>query len=287
MRYVKVTVLGTGVMGTGIVHSLLRADHEVTAYNRTPERAAVLAADGARVADTAAEAVTGADVVILTVFDADAVLAVMDEAGSASPDDAVWLQASTVGLEGTARIFERAERNSLTMLEAMLVGTKAPAEQGKLTVLMAGDQEYADRLAPVLEAISAKVVWVGAQPGAATALKLVVNAWIGSLTAATAQSLALAKGLGIDPELFLRTIEGSPTDSAYAHAKGAAMLAEDYTTSFAVDGVAKDLGLIVAAAYSAGVDSSLLRAMLARFEAASDAGHGSDDMAAVITTFTR
>jgi 3-hydroxyisobutyrate dehydrogenase len=96
---------------------------------------------------------------------------------------------------------------------------------------------------------------------------------------------ALAEALGLDPRLFLEAVDGGPVDAPYVHVKGAAMLAGDYPTSFAVDGVVKDVGLIRDAARGAGTDERLLDAVLDLFERTSAAGHGSSDMASVRTAF--
>src|SRR4051812_49079289 len=144
----QVTVLGTGIMGSALTRTLIRAGHTVTVWNRSPERAEPLRDDHATVVASAREAVEGADVVLLTLFDASAVLAVMADAMPGAPD-AVWIQASTIGIEGTRDVAAAAEREGVAVLEAMMLGTKAPAEQGKLTLLVSGPEELDARAAPV------------------------------------------------------------------------------------------------------------------------------------------
>src|SRR5436309_452001 len=99
-----VAVLGTGIMGAGMTRSLLREGHDVTVWNRNADKAKPLADDGARLAGSAAEAVAGADVVITMLFDADAVADVMSGALDHVREGAVWLQTSTVGIEGIGRL---------------------------------------------------------------------------------------------------------------------------------------------------------------------------------------
>jgi 3-hydroxyisobutyrate dehydrogenase len=193
----------------------------------------------------------------------------------------VWLQAATVGPEGMRRIAERA--GTANLLDAPVVGTKKPAEEGALVPLVSGPRDLVERVRPVLDAIGTKTVYVGERVGMASGLKLACNAWIASLTAAAAQSLALAAAVGVDPQLFLDTIKGAATDSPYLHLKGAAMLKEDYTPSFAVDGVAKDVQLMIDSAGPMSVD--LLQALRGLYVRASERGHGADDMAAVRTAF--
>jgi len=279
----QVAVLGTGIMGTGMARSLLRAGHDVRVWNRTREKAESLEQHGATVADSAQDAVRDAEAVVTMLFDADSVLEVMAEVDL--PDDCVWLQSSTVGIEGTSRVARLAADRGLVVLDAPVLGTKAPAFDGKLVVLVSGEQPAAERMQPVFDAIGGRAVYAGDELGAATALKLVCNAWIGTLTAALGQSLALAEGLGVDPRQFLEAIEGGPVDMPYVHVKSTAMLDSAYDTSFAVDGVVKDLDLIREAAAQGGVSDALLTAARGLFARTSDNGRGEQDMSAVHTAF--
>ncbi|WIE76214.1 NAD(P)-dependent oxidoreductase [Curtobacterium sp. MCSS17_007] len=281
------TVLGTGTMGAGVARSLLRGGHRVTVWNRNADKARPLADDGATVATAAAGAVADAEVVLLTLFDTDAVVDVLEAAGGDAPEGAVWVQASTVGVAGTETVVQLAEKYGITLVEAMMLGTKGPAEQGTLTMLAAGPADVLDRVVPVLDAIGAKTVRAGDRVGDGTALKLAANAWIASITAATGQSLAIARGLGLDPQLFLDAIQGTASDSPYAHTKGAAMVGGDLAPQFALDGLRKDIGLIGEAARSAGVSTTLLDALDRVYAQASAAGHGAEDIAAVGTAFRR
>ena len=281
----EVALLGTGTMGTGMAHAMLLAGVDVRVWNRNPDRAAPLAEDGATVAPTPDAAVRGADVVITMLYDADSVLDVVGGISDAFPTDGVWLQSATVGLAGMARVAQLADEQRLHVLDAPVLGTKQPAEKGQLIVLASGDPALRDRAQPVLDAIGSRTVWAGDELGRASALKLAVNAWIATITAGVAQSLALAEALGLDAELFLQTIAGSPTDTPYAQLKGAQMIGAEFDPAFALDGVIKDLGLIRTAARDAGVADGVLDAVERAFRRAGDAGYGAQDMAAVITAF--
>ncbi|MGH8860454.1 MAG: NAD(P)-dependent oxidoreductase [Jatrophihabitantaceae bacterium] len=277
----RIAVLGTGIMGAGMARSLRRAEHEVTVWNRTAARAEPLAADGIALALSVTAAVTGADAVITMLYDTYSTLAVADEVVAALGDDAVWIQSGTVGPEGARRIAALGG----SQVDAPVLGTKKPAEEGKLVVLASGPARLIEIAKPVFDSIGRRTVVVGESIGQASALKLACNAWIALITAGTAQSLAFASALGVDPALFLAAIAGAPVDSAYAQLKGAAMLSEDWTTSFAVDGVTKDVGLMIDAASSAGFPTGLLEAVRSLFRKASASGHGDDDMAAVRAAF--
>jgi 3-hydroxyisobutyrate dehydrogenase len=283
----RVAVLGTGIMGAGMARSLLRDGHTVRVWNRSPHKAKALGDDGAMVASSALEAATGADAVLTMLYDTDAVMSVIKDAADGFGAGTVWLQSSTIGLAGAAAVADFAHKASLNVLDAPVLGTKQPAETGNLVVLVSGDQALLKRVDPVLQAIGSRSVWVGGGIGRASALKLACNAWVASINAAVGQSVALAQSLGLDGDLFLDAIRGGAVDTPYAHPKAAAMMAEDYTTSFAVDGVLKDLRLISEAASRSGVDDALLSALTRVYQRASDDGHGDDDMAAVYTAFRR
>lgn len=277
----EVALLGTGTMGAGMVRSMLRAGLPVTVWNRHPERARPLADDGAAVAESLEDAVREADVVVTMLFDEPAVAEVMRSAAGAMRADAVWVQASTVGRRGIAALADLAREHRLTMLDAPVVGTKQPAEDGRLTVLASGDEAARRVVQPVFDAIGARTVWVGPEIGQASALKLVANAWVAILTAGTAQGIQLARALGLDPRLFLETISGGASDSPYLQAKGSAILEDRLAPQFALDGLLKDLRLIREAAEAARAPTTLIDALVAAFASASEAGHGGEDIAAV------
>jgi 3-hydroxyisobutyrate dehydrogenase len=280
-----VAVLGTGIMGAGMARNLIAAGLDVTVWNRSPDRARPLADAGARTATDAAEAVAGADVVVTMLFDADATAQVMEWALPAVAPDAVWVQTGTVGLDGTARLAELAEQHGVAFLDAPVLGTRQPAEQGALTVLVGGPETLRDRVAPVFDAIGSRTIWVGERPGDGHKLKLVSNSYVAVLMAGVAQAMALAEALGLDPQLFLDGVAGGSLDSPYVQVKGKAILAAEFPTSFSVGGVAKDTALIASAMRASGVDSGFLEAAHEAFRRAAAAGHGDEDMAAVVHAF--
>jgi 3-hydroxyisobutyrate dehydrogenase len=280
-----VTVLGTGIMGAGMARNLLAAGLDVTVWNRTPDRARPLGDAGARVATDPAEAVSGCDVVVTMLWDAESTVNVMERALPAVSPRGVWAQCATVGLGDTERLADLAARHGVGFVDAPVLGTRKPAEEGTLTVLAGGPPALREAVAPVFDAVGSRTVWVGERPGDGHTLKLVVNSWVESVMAGTAQAVALAEGLGLDPGRFLDTIRGGPMDCAYAQIKGAAMIAGELPPAFTLSGAAKDAGLIVSAMRGAGVNSGVMEAVLAACRAGEEAGHGDKDMAALIHYF--
>src|SRR3954468_3583633 len=200
-----IAVLGTGTMGAPMARNLAVAGFHVRAWTRTRRKADPLQQDGVSVVDSAAEAADGADVLLTMLFDVESVLAVAPEALAALPADAIWLQMSTVGLDGTQQLAALAAEHEVAFVDAPVLGTKAPAEQGKLVVLASADPALRDRCAAVFDVVGARTTWVDGA-AAATKLKLVINNWVVTLMEAIAESVALAEGVGLDPRQFLDAI---------------------------------------------------------------------------------
>ena len=274
----RVAVLGTGIMGGPIARRLADAGHDVRAWNRTLERAEGL---GAEAAATPAEAVADAELLVTMLADGPTVDAVMREAAPAAVPGAVWAQTSTVGAEWTQRLAALAAEAGLVYVDAPVLGTRAPAEQGQLVVLLAGPEDARVTCTAVLPAIARKLVSLGDEVGSASALKLVLNHWILNSLENLAETVAFAQALGVEPERFLESIAGGGMDMPYAHMKTEAILSGKLDEpSFTLRLAAKDVELILDAASSAGVDLALARASLARMSRAIELGHGDEDMAA-------
>ena len=276
-----VTVLGTSTMGAGMVRSLRRAGIPVRMWNRDPDKARALTDTGAEAFDTPEEAVAGAGVVLTMLLDADPVLEVIRQAAPAP--GTIWLQCSTVGIEGSDRIAAAAQELGLVLVDCPVLGTKKPAEDGALVMLASGPEDARGTIAPLLDAMGSKTLWLG-EAGAGSRLKLACNAWVFMVTAGVAQSVALTRALGLDPRDFLAAIDGGPLDSPYVHVKSTNMLDEDYPVSFGLTGAAKDARLIVSALQESGVSDRLTAAVLETMESAIGRlpDPGAVDMAAVI-----
>nr|WP_168222802.1 NAD(P)-dependent oxidoreductase [Streptomyces xiamenensis] len=277
----SVAVLGTGIMGAAMARNLCRAGHDVRVWNRTRAKAEPLAADGARVAENPADAVAGADTVLTMLYDGPATLDAMRAAADGLAEGTVWLQSTTAGTDSLPLLLDLARERGLTFVDAPVLGTRAPAEAGELTTLIAGPTEVWERIEPVLDAVGSRIVWVGERPGQATRLKLVCNTWVLAVTHGAAETLALAEGLGVNFDQFLDAIAGGSLDMGYLRAKSTAVRTRSLTPpSFAVDTAEKDARLIVAAGQEAGVLLDATAAGAERFRRAAAQGHAAEDMAA-------
>lgn len=272
-------MLGTGLMGAPIAASLAAAGHHLRVWNRTRAKAEPLAEQGATVADTPAAAVEGAEIILTMLTDGATVTATMQDASAALPHHAVWVQMSTVGVDATDDHIALARSLGLEFVDAPVLGSVQPAQEGELVVLAAGAAELRDRVQPVFDVIGARTMWVG-EAGAASRLKLVANSWVLALTAAVGEAVSLAEGSGIDPKLFLEAVSGGAMDCAYLQMKGNAIMAKSFEPAFTVQNALKDALLVNEAAVRAGVQLDVAQASAARLSRAVTRGHGGDDMAA-------
>jgi 3-hydroxyisobutyrate dehydrogenase len=280
----KVAVLGTGIMGAAMARNLLSTGMQVGAWNRSREKAEPLEKDGAEVADDPADAARGADFLLTMLADADVVEeAVGDGVLPALAEDGVWLQMSTVGEEGNERLAGLAAEHGVAYVDAPVLGTRQPAEQGQLIVLASGPEAVRERSEQIFDAVGSKTVWLG-EAGDGSRLKLVVNNWIVGLLGVLAETVAFAEATGVDPARFLETIEGGPLGLPYAQMKGSMMIEEDFPTSFSANLARKDASLVLDAARAHDLRLGIAEAVTARFDEAIQAGHGDEDMAAVYKT---
>ena len=276
-----VAVLGTGIMGAAMARNLLGAGLEVRVWNRSREKAESLAQSGATVAGSPVEAVEGAGFVVTMLADAGVTTEVLGGGVlSGLAEDAVWLQMSTVGEDGSEALAALAAEAGVVYVDAPVLGTKGPAEGGQLIVLASGPEGARARSEKVFEPMASKVVWLG-EAGAGSRLKLVVNNWITGLLGVLAETVALAEALDVDPASFLEAIEGGPLGAPYAQIKGKMMIEEDFPTSFSARLARKDTGLVLEAAERRGLRPLIAEAVSRRFDEAIRSGHGEEDMAAI------
>ncbi len=280
----NVAVLGTGIMGTGVAHSLRRCGFEVSAWNRTPSKASAVG-EGVTVATSPPDAVDGASFVITMLPDSDVVREVIEPC-LASMSNALWLQMSTVGIAGSEDLSALAGKFDVGFLDCPVLGTKQPAEDGTLTVLVSGSSSLATRAQPVFDAIGSTTHHLGedASSSSASAMKLVVNSWLVEMNAALAETIVFAESIDSSASKFLEIIDGGPLNSPYAQMKGAMMVKGDYPTSFPLSMAAKDACLIAEAARDAGVELPINAETAALYQRA-ERSHGDADMAAVKTAF--
>jgi 3-hydroxyisobutyrate dehydrogenase len=280
-----VAFLGTGRMGGPMAGNLARAGFDVRVWNRTISRAEALAADGAVVASSPADAVRGATVVVTMLADGPAT-----ERAATGPDGflaaapgVIWVQMATVGIDWTARLAALAAARGVVFADAPVSGSEGPARAGQLTILASGPDETRETLAPVFGVLGRATAWLG-PAGNGTRAKLVLNNWLADLTETTAETLTLARRLGLDPAEIVDLLQSNPLGAPYATQKARTMLAGDFSPAFALKHALKDAELAAQAARASGATLTLTSALLPRWRDTAADGHADDDIAAVYLT---
>jgi 3-hydroxyisobutyrate dehydrogenase len=273
-----VAVLGAGALGAAIAARLGETGHEVRLWNRTPAKAAAAAADSTGVAAVAkvTDAVRGASVVFTLLRDGAAVADVMETAIDALADDAVWVQASTVGPDSARTLTELAQAHGVAYLDAPVSGSTGPARNGKLIWLVSGSEDALELAEPTLKQLGAAVEHLGTGVEG-SAVKVAVNAWMTAATVAMSDVLSLCDVLGVSHDLLAKVLEDGPLAMPYAQQKATAMDEHAYAAGFAIELARKDLTL----AAQAKPLSPLLQAVQQRLDQAIADGHGHEDLAAV------
>ena len=208
-------------MGAGMARNLLRAGHEVSAYNRSADKAQALVNDGARVAESPAEACRNAEAVFTMLSDDPAVESVVfGEQGIASglKAGATHISSSTISVAFARRLEEEHKRRGQQYATAVVFGRPQAAEKKQLVVVAAGESALLKQLNPLFEAVSRRVFVGGEEPWQANAIKLCGNFMIASMLESFGETFATMRKAQIDPHLFLDVINelfGSPVYKTY------------------------------------------------------------------------
>ena len=277
-----VAVLGIGAMGHAMATSALREGIPTIVWNRDPTATRDLAAMGAQVAESAADAAGRADIVITMVTDADAVLSIARDGGAlaAMQPGAIWAQMSTIGVAGTDRVADlvRTERPDVTLLDAPVAGSREPAERGHLTIFASGPDEARARITPLFDALGQRTIWVGAV-GAGSRLKLVNNTWVAFASEAIGNSLAVAHRLGLSTDTVVDAVSGGTLVSPWQEAKLHRIAVGDFSPQFSLTLALKDVHLAIDATRDEQLTA--LAGLADEWERAVAAGLGDQDLTAV------
>ena len=279
-----IAFFGLGTMGGGMARRLLGAGFPLAVYNRTPERAAPLAALGARIAKTPAEAAQGAGVLMAMLSDDVASREVwlgQHGALAAAAPGAICIECSTLTVPWVRELAADCAARQLSFLDAPVTGTKPHAADGQLTFFVGGAAATLDAVRPVLAPMAKDILHVG-PVGSGAAIKLINNFICGVQAAALAEGLALLERSGLDPEKAVPMLAngpgGSPLVKILCQRHGAA----DYTPNFQLHLMAKDIAYALAEGKHHGLTLQTATAALYRFTQAAKAGLGNEDMAALL-----
>lgn len=265
--------------------TLSRAGFDLVVWNRSHEAAEQVAAEvGAQVADSPAAAVSEAEVVVSSLADDAALLAVhLDGEGTVAGvgPGTVVVETSTVDPETIQRLAPEFETKGAHLLDGPVSGSVALVEQGTLTSMVGGDASALEKARPVIDVLSKAVFHMGGS-GAGATMKLAVNALVHAINVALSESLVLAEAGGVERSLAYEVFASSAASSPFIQYKRPAFEQPDETpVAFSLDLVAKDLRLILGLADRLGVPMAQGAINAAAAQAAIEAGLSGKDMSAL------
>lgn len=273
-----VAVLGIGLLGAGFAEALLRNGHSVRVWNRTPAKAAALGAQGAQVAQTPADAVSGADRVHLVLSEDDAVDATIAAFRGSLGDGVPVIDHSTNQPARTAARFATLRGEGIRYLHAPVFMNPQNSREATGLMLIAGPKGEVDALLPALSTMTGRVWHVGERPDLAAVHKLFGNCALISMGAMMGDLLEIARVQGVPANEMLGLFEVFNAGALLPYAGKRVIAAGTRPTSFALTMARKDVRLMIESA--GGPDDLVgLPAIAAAMDAAIAAGHGDQDYA--------
>jgi 3-hydroxyisobutyrate dehydrogenase len=271
-------------MGIGMAKNLLKAGFALTVYNRTRSRAEPLAAEGAVIANTPAEAARAADVVISILADDPACRAAWlgdDGALAAMSAGSTVVECGTVSPEWIAELEKEAKGKGVALVEAPVTGSRPQAEAGQLTFLCGADESALEKVRPVLQPMSKAIIHFG-PVGSGGQVKLINNFLCGVQAASFAEAVAWVERTGLNRQQALDFLKSGAAGSGILTAMTDRMTARTYEVNFLLRLLKKDLRYAQAAAAEYGVALTTAATTEQLFDRAERQGLGEKDMSAVV-----
>lgn len=287
----RIAFIGLGNMGGGMCANLVKAGHDVSAFDLNADAVAAAGANGAAPATSIAEAVNGAGIIISMLPAGKHVHAVYfgeDGVAAHAPKGALFVDCSTIAVADAREAHEKAEAAGFMMVDAPVSGGTAAAEAGTLT-FMVGGREVAFAMAkPALDAMGKNIFHAGGA-GNGQAAKIANNMLLGISMIGTCEAFNLAEKLGLDAQTFFKISSVSSGQcwsmTSYCPAPGPVPTApsnRDYKPGFAVAMMLKDLHLAADAAKTAGADIKLGELAESIYQSLADRGHDGLDFSGVM-----
>lgn len=279
----NVTFIGLGIMGSRMARNLLKNNVPLTVYNRSDEPARALEKEGAQRADSAAEAVRHADVVFTMLSSPEAVAAVMTGPQGAlaeMPENALWVDCSTVNPSFARTAQEAAAQHHLRFLDAPVAGSKPQAEKAELVFFVGGEQSDLAEVAPLLNFMGQKVMRIG-ETGQGASFKMLVNALLAQSMVVFSETLLLGEKMGLSRDFLLDTLPNLAVSAPFTKAKAEMIRNNDYEVQFPLELMHKDLHLAALTAYEHQQPLYLANLAKELYGRAVKNGMGRQDFAAV------
>ena len=281
----RIGFIGLGLMGQPMSRRLLEAGHQLTVWNRTPEKAKALLAAGAAWRASPEAVAQASDVVITMVTDSAASEEVICGPGGVlegTRPGLILIDMSSIAPEMSRSIAARARAKEVAMLDAPVTGAPRLAADGKLGIMVGGPKETFEACMSIFEKMAVKIVYAGGN-GMGTTLKLVNNLILGVAIEAAAEALVLATKAGLDPQSVIEITSVGGARTGAMETRGPRMVRRDFTPHFSANNMYKDLSTALKLAEECGV--SLPAASISReiLRAARSQGKGDQDSCVVMT----
>lgn len=280
----RIGFLGLGTMGMPMATNLAKAGFPLVVWNRTTSKMAPLLRVGAKAGTGPSQVAAEVDVVITMVSqpkDVEAVVlgprGVLDGLKPAS----VLVDMSTVSPATSRKLAEAVTAKQAEFLDAPVVGSKGPAIEGTLVILVGGPPATLERCRPIFAAMGKTILHAGSV-GMGSALKLATNLMLAHLAAGFSEGLLLVQRAGLDPQRYLEVLEASTFRSPWYQTKGTGMVKRDFTTHFALKHMHKDLRLMAELAGEVKAPLPITRAIEQLFAQSAAAGKGELDYSAIL-----
>lgn len=273
--------IGVGKMGLPMAGHLHAAGHRVAVHDPSSERVALARARGMQAADALPAALAEAPLVFSSLPDDAALLAVAESIAGHGRQGAIWVDTSTVSPEASRQAAERVAARGIAALRCPVSGNNVMAERAGLTVFVSGPRDAFETVQPLLACWGLQQQYLGSGEEARYA-KLAVNLLIVGTSTMLAEALALGERGGLAWPALWQVVESSAAASPIVKAKAPALRAHDYTPTFTVTQMQKDVALIRAAAAALGVVTPVADVAAAALDRAAAAGETGDDYAVVI-----
>lgn len=239
----KTAFIGLGVMGFPMAGHLKTAGHEVAVYNRTAEKARKWAEKhGGQAFETIAEAVAGAEIVLLCVGNDADVRDVVAQALPALGDGAIVVDHTTTSATVARDMAELLAKSGCVFVDAPVSGGQAGAENGQLTIMVGAEQGAYDRVLPVID-VYAKAVRRMGEVGSGQLTKMCNQIAIAGVVQGVAEALHFAKRAGLPTDDVLAAISKGAAQSWQMENRWPTMAQGKFDFGFAVDWMRKDLGI--------------------------------------------
>ena len=285
----KIGVVGLGSMGYGIAQSVLRAGHETYGFDVAPEQQQRFVSEGGAVGTLAdvAKTLDAAIVVVLNAAQTENVLFGDEGVVSRMKAGSVVIASATVAPDFARDMEKRCNAADVHYLDAPISGGAAKAAEGCLSVMASGTPLAFAAAKPVLDATAETVFELGDSAGAGSAMKSVNQMLAGTHIAMMAEAMTFGMTQGVEPQQFLDVISKCAGTSWMLENRAPHIIDGDYTPRSSVDIWPKDLGIVLDIAKSAKFSAPITAIALQQFLAASGAGLGKEDDAAVAKIYAR